>query len=174
MSILSLLPPGGNAFPRLSVLGGRLRARQAAVNDRQQFGRLERLLQARHRTQPRRHVQEVRRVFRGKAELLSGYHDHRHLRPRLMHLPHRLKAVHPRHEDVADEKIEALLFDEMQARATIVDGFDRMFCALKQNLDRRKDSLVVIDDENARHGLPLQDFARSTEGYINFESGQGP
>jgi hypothetical protein len=89
-----------------------------------------------------------------------------------MDLPHGLKAIHSRHEDVTDEKVEALPLDELQAVATVVDGFDRMCCALKQDLDGGKNRSVIIDDEDARHGLP-QDFVRSTEGYILFDSGQG-
>jgi hypothetical protein len=51
----------------------------------------------------------------------------------------------------------------LQAGATVVDGLDRVASALKQDLDRRKNRPVVIDDENARHdflsdGLPLKEI----------------
>ena len=71
-----------------------------------------------------------------------------------MNVPHRLKTVHPRHEDVDDEQVKAPRLEQLQSGVAVVDGFDCMGGALKQNLDGRKNRPIVIDDENARHGFP--------------------
>ena len=80
---------------------------------------------------------------------------------------HRLKAVHSRHEDIDDEQVEASRFEELETGETVIDSFDRMCCALKQQLDRGQDRSVVIDDENARNEFPLPWIF---PGRISFES----
>ena len=89
-----------------------------------------------------------------------------------MNQPHRFKAVHSRHEDIDDEQIETSHFDELQAVATVIDGFDRVRRSLEQHLDRGKDRTVVIDDENARPRIPRRSFVRSTQNYMFFGTGQ--
>jgi hypothetical protein len=71
-----------------------------------------------------------------------------------MNEPHGLETVHPGHEDIDDEQVELLDFKQSQAGTTVVDSRDGMRRALKQDLDRARDRAIVVDDENARHGLP--------------------
>src|SRR5579871_5616112 len=123
-----------------------LRARQDAIDGREQLGRAERLVQAADRSEPGRHVQEVRRTLRRKTKLLPGDDDDRHVRPRLMNEFHRLEAIHPWHENIDDEQVKGLCFDELKAGPTVVDGFNRMARALEQDLDRGKNCPIVIDD----------------------------
>jgi hypothetical protein len=78
---------------------------------------------------------------------------------------HRLEAVHPGHENIDNEQVEASRPKQLQAGATVVDGFDRMRGALKQHLDRSEHRSIVIDDENARHRHFLTKFVVQPERY---------
>ena len=49
-----------------------------------------------------------------------------------MNEPHGLETIHPRHEDVDDEQVEASGLKQQQAGLTVIDGLDGMRGALKQ------------------------------------------
>src|SRR5579883_828603 len=68
---------------------------------------------------------------------------------------HRFETVHSRHEDVDDEEVEASRLEQLKAAPAGFDCFDRMCCAFQQHLDGRQNRTVVVDDENARHGVSL-------------------
>jgi hypothetical protein len=71
-------------------------------------------------------MQKVRLALRRQAELLSGNHDDRHFRLRLMNELHGLEAVHPWHENVDDEQVKGPGPKQFQAGPAVVDSLDRM------------------------------------------------
>ena len=77
-------------------------------------------------------MKEIRSPFGRRTELLSRHDDDRHLRPRLMNVPHGLETVHPRHENVDDQQVERLGFQQSQAGLAVIDRLDGMRGALKQ------------------------------------------
>ena len=77
-------------------------------------------------------MKEIRSPFGGRTELLSRHDDDRHLRPGLMNVPHGLETVHPRHENVDDQQVERLGFQQSQAGLAVIDRLDGMRGALKQ------------------------------------------
>lgn len=49
-----------------------------------------------------------------------------------MNEPHGLETVHPRHENIDDQQVEPVRFQQSQAGLAVIDGFDGMRRALKQ------------------------------------------
>ena len=49
-----------------------------------------------------------------------------------MNEPHGLETVHPRHENIDDQQVEPLGFQQSQAGPAVIDGLDRMCGAFKQ------------------------------------------
>ena len=77
-------------------------------------------------------MKEIRSPFGRRTEFLTRHDDNGHFRPRLMHEPHGLETVHPRHENVDDQKVEPLGFQQSQACLAVIDRLDGMCGALKQ------------------------------------------
>ena len=77
-------------------------------------------------------MKEIRSPFGRRTKLLTRHDDNRHSRPRLMNVPHGLETVHPRHEDIDDQQIEPLGFQQSQAGLAVIDRLDGMRGALKQ------------------------------------------
>jgi hypothetical protein len=69
---------------------------------------------------------------------------------------HGLETIHPRHEYIDDEQVELSGLEQSQARPAVVDGLDGMRITLEQDFDGGQDRSIIIDDENARHGLPYR------------------
>ncbi len=77
-------------------------------------------------------MKEIRSPFGCRTELLTRHDDNRHLRSRLMNQPHGLETIHPRHENIDDQEVEPLGFQQSQAGIAVIDGLDGMCGAFKQ------------------------------------------
>jgi hypothetical protein len=65
---------------------------------------------------------------------------------------HRFETVQVGHENIDDDQIEWLGLQQLQAFIPIVGHSDFVKFPFQQYLDRCQDRVVVIDDQNARHG----------------------
>ncbi len=84
---------------------------------------------------------------------MSRYDNNGHFRPRSADEIHRLESIHPGHENIDDQELEFSGFEQLQTGSTIVDGLDGMRIALKQDPDGAQDRLIIVNDENASHGV---------------------
>jgi len=130
----------------------------------QQFGRRERLAQARGRAEIDRHAEEIRGGPVGGAERVAGHDDDRQVRRAPAEGLDRLETVHVGHEDVDDGDVERVGLDRLRAVVAAFRQHDRVTLAFQDALHDESNHRVVIDDQNACHAdLPSRhDTSTST------------
>ena len=133
-----------DAAAQLPVLLLEPREPQRVLDRQQQLVGRDRLLEEIGRAEPRRADRHVHRR-------LPRDHDDRRRHAELAQLGEHGQAVLPRHHDVGEDDVEALLLQERyRARRLIAD--DRFVAGEAERArERRERRLIVVHDQHARH-----------------------